>query len=258
MKLVDRADLPPSGRTQACATAPRPRTRGVFAALGGLLSVALAGGAAVAVAADSGLDETSWANLGPNVAAVSTDFDPSASAATRAKMRSPLLADGCVPIDTAADGARPVVQLVRVYMPLLEGTAARSSAYGYRIHPVTGEYSMHEGEDFQAPSGTPIYSIMDGVVVDVGWGGALGFRTVIRHIDTDGTEVESWYGHQIPSDTVAPGDVVEAGQQIGVVGSTGRSTGPHLHLEIHPAGGVVAPLPWLESHEAVFLGSECQ
>lgn len=90
----------------------------------------------------------------------------------------------------------------------------------------------HTGLDFAAPSGTPIMSIANGVVTSVGYEGAYGNQTIVTL--EDGTEV--WYCHQT-STNVSVGDNVIAGEVIGSVGSTGNSTGPHLHLEVRPGGG---------------------
>lgn len=104
--------------------------------------------------------------------------------------------------------------------------------------------SNHTGLDFAAPSGTPIVSIAAGTVTETGWAGAYGNRTVVTL--EDGTEV--WYCHQT-SVGVQAGQQVSSGQTIGTVGSTGNSTGPHLHLEVRPGGGdPVDPYAALEAH----------
>lgn len=92
--------------------------------------------------------------------------------------------------------------------------------------------NCHTGEDFSAPSGTPIYSVASGTVTEAGWDGAYGNKTVVTL--EDGTEI--WYAHQTDI-LVSVGTTVRPGQQIGTVGSTGNSTGPHLHLEVRPGGG---------------------
>lgn len=205
-------------------------------------------------------NEGSWAGLSSGSLADTGEFAESAGAASRAKLRTPILADSCLQMDTAADGARTTIKQKRVYYPILEGQFSTSSYYGYRVHPVTGAYKLHEGDDYQAPEGTPIYAVADGVVTEAGWSAGVGYKTVIQHTDTDGSMVESWYLHQQSgSQIVRVGQQVEAGERIGAVGSTGLSTGPHLHLEIHPQGGdSVAPSAWLQAHEAVFLGAECE
>ncbi|MEV4437190.1 M23 family metallopeptidase [Streptomyces sp. NPDC049585] len=98
----------------------------------------------------------------------------------------------------------------------------------------------HTGEDFAAPTGTPVRAVSGGTVTQAGWAGAYGYRVVLTL--GDGTEV--WYCHLssmvITSGKVGPGTV------IGRVGATGNVTGPHLHLEVRPGGGApVDPLSWL-------------
>ncbi len=92
--------------------------------------------------------------------------------------------------------------------------------------------SNHTGLDFAAPSGTPIVAVANGTITETGWAGSYGNHTV--QTLEDGTEI--WYSHQ-SSIGVKVGDSVSGGQQIGTVGSTGNSTGPHLHLEVRPGGG---------------------
>ncbi len=103
---------------------------------------------------------------------------------------------------------------------------------------------LHAGEDFAAPVGTPVHAISAGTVVFAGVEGGYGNKVEIRH--WDGTC--SWYGHLSKID-VTVGQKVQADQLIALTGDTGHSTGPHLHLEIHPnGGGPVDPLPWLRAH----------
>ena len=110
-------------------------------------------------------------------------------------------------------------------------------AGAFRLNDSFGQCSYlwancHTGEDFSAPSGTPILSVSGGVVTEAGWDGAYGYKTVVTY--EDGTEI--WYAHQTQI-LVSVGETVSPGQQIGTVGSTGNSTGPHLHLEVRPGGG---------------------
>lgn len=101
--------------------------------------------------------------------------------------------------------------------------------------------STHTGLDFAAPEGTPLVAVGPGTVESAAYDGAYGNLVVLR-LD-DGTVL--WYAH-LSSFTVSPGERVEAGQQLGALGSTGNSTGPHLHLEVHPPGsGAVDPAGWL-------------
>lgn len=100
--------------------------------------------------------------------------------------------------------------------------------------------STHGGQDFSANSGEPLVAVADATVTEVGDAGAYGLRTVLTL--ADGTEV--WYCHQTTA-TVTVGETVEVAETIGTVGSTGNSTGPHLHLEVRPAGGdPIDPMTW--------------
>ena len=104
--------------------------------------------------------------------------------------------------------------------------------------------STHTGLDFAAPEGTEIHSIGPGVVVSTAYDGAFGNKTVVK-LD-DGTVL--WYCHQNEFG-VQPGQQVKPGDLIGYVGSTGNTTGPHLHLEVHPGGGdAIDPEVWLPQH----------
>jgi murein DD-endopeptidase MepM/ murein hydrolase activator NlpD len=108
----------------------------------------------------------------------------------------------------------------------------------------------HDGVDFLPGFGAPIAAIADGVVTEVGNPeGALGVHVTIEHV-VDGQKVYSTYGHmQLGSMQLHVGDAVARGQVIGAVGSTGTSTGPHLHFEIElENGSTVNPLPWLAAH----------
>lgn len=114
-----------------------------------------------------------------------------------------------------------------------------SSGYGMRRHPVLGYNKMHKGTDFAAPTGTPIFAAGDGVVERQGWVGGYGNYIKIRHNDTYSTA----YGHMHRfGKGMKKGARVKQGQIIGYVGSTGRSTGPHLHYEVHKHGRQVNPM----------------
>ncbi|GAA4912178.1 M23 family metallopeptidase [Streptomyces coeruleoprunus] len=99
----------------------------------------------------------------------------------------------------------------------------------------------HTGLDLAAPTGTPANAVHGGTIKSAGWSGAYGYRIVLEL--EDGTEV--WYCH-LSSMTVSAGQTVQTGETIGRVGATGNVTGPHLHLEVHTAGGDgIDPLAWL-------------
>lgn len=113
------------------------------------------------------------------------------------------------------------------------------SGFGGRRHPILGYVRMHTGVDWSAPQGTPIIAAGNGVVEKAGWSGGYGRQTIIRHANG----YETSYNHQsaIAKD-VAPGARVRQGQVIGYVGSTGLSTGPHLHYELIVNGNKVDPM----------------
>jgi len=122
-----------------------------------------------------------------------------------------------------------------------------SSPFGMRVHPITGVYKLHTGTDLSAPCGTPIRAARDGVVVAAGWNSAYGWRTVVSHGAVDGVLLTTTYNHQTRLGT-AVGAEVGTGQVIGTVGSTGYSTGCHLHFELYVNAALVDPEPWLPAH----------
>jgi murein DD-endopeptidase MepM/ murein hydrolase activator NlpD len=116
---------------------------------------------------------------------------------------------------------------------LSAGFGASSSLWSHR----------HTGQDFAAPIGTKVFAAAAGTIVSAGYEGSYGNKIVVRH--EDGTE--TWYCHL--SRFEMTGGEVAAGQLIGRVGTTGNSTGPHLHFEVRPGGdGPVSPLPFLRRH----------
>jgi murein DD-endopeptidase MepM/ murein hydrolase activator NlpD len=137
----------------------------------------------------------------------------------------------------------------RVVFPLPAGKWTRTSGFGMRLNPVLGVLRLHAGVDLAAAAGTPVLATADGRVVVAKHASGLGNHVVIEH-SVSGHVVVSVYGHLLAdSHEVAVGDVVLAGQVIGRVGSTGNSTGPHLHFEIHPGGAAaraVDPTSWLD------------
>lgn len=102
----------------------------------------------------------------------------------------------------------------------------------------------HTGQDFAAPTGTPVKAVHGGTIKQAGWAGSYGYRTVLEM--DDGTQL--WFCHQ-SSITKSVGDTVRTGEVIGRVGATGNVTGSHLHLEVRPHGGdPINPMPWLHQH----------
>lgn len=130
---------------------------------------------------------------------------------------------------------------VMVWPIAMEGTYI-TSGYGNRLHPIQGVYKNHAGIDISGSNvnGTPVVAAADGVVTYAGWIGGYGNCIIINH----GSGIVSLYGHG--SETVATvGQVVKQGDIIMKVGSTGNSTGPHVHFEIRKNGEVVDPIPYL-------------
>jgi len=125
-----------------------------------------------------------------------------------------------------------------------------SDVFGPRIGGgCSGCSAMHDGIDFLPGAGTPILSIADGVVITVTSDGGLGNHVEVQH-NIGGELITSLYAHMLDgSMQVSVGQRVTAGQQLGAVGSTGQSTGPHLHLEMYGADGVrFDGLAWLNAH----------
>ena len=123
--------------------------------------------------------------------------------------------------------------------------ARLSSGYGMRTHPVLGRRKGHKGVDLAAPTGTPVYATADGTISRANWFSSYGKFISIEH----GADMQTRYAH-LSQIVVNAGDTVKKGELIGYVGSTGRSTGPHLHYEVRIAGQDVDPAPYMIEVEA--------
>ena len=145
-------------------------------------------------------------------------------------------------IDTTGGmvAAAPQIAAVSVPagMPLQD--AMLTSDYGMRTHPVLGGRRNHKGVDLAQPSGTPVYATADGIVAMAERYSSYGNYIQIEH----GGELQTRYAH-LSGYAVSAGEQVRKGQLIGFVGSTGRSTGPHLHYEVRVAGEAVDPRPYM-------------
>lgn len=119
--------------------------------------------------------------------------------------------------------------------------ASLTSGYGMRVHPVLGGRRQHKGVDLAEPMGSPVYATADGVVSKAEWFSSYGLFISLEH----GANIQTRYGH-LSQLNVAAGQMVKKGDLIGFVGSTGRSTGPHLHYEVRIAGTAVDPIPYLQ------------
>jgi len=141
---------------------------------------------------------------------------------------------------------RIAVQQIPLILPV-KSSYRLSSPFGVRKHPVTGKYRMHEGDDIAAPSGTPVYTTANGKVAFAGWAGGYGKMIKIRHPEG----FETRYAH-LSKIRVKKGQRVSQGERIGDMGSTGRSTGPHVHYEVRVGGKAVNPMKYIKAGRNVF------
>jgi murein DD-endopeptidase MepM/ murein hydrolase activator NlpD len=202
------------------------------------------------------LDIPGWQQMDPGAAAQAVEvsaypdryqnYQPVAEAILTALTR-PAGGGTSVPVDPA------IPETSRIVFPLPDGTWVRTSVFGWRTDPFTGERAFHSGTDYAAADGTPIYAVADGRVTVAEFSGGYGGLVVIEHT-VNGQRVASAYAHMWQSGIhVTAGETVAAGQHIGDVGSSGRSTGAHLHFEIRPggtSGAAVDADAWLIEHGA--------
>lgn len=146
---------------------------------------------------------------------------------------------------TAAPLARSSAVSIPTLVPVLS-SRAMSSGFGLRTHPIYGGLRAHKGVDLPAPTGTPIRATADGVVGKAERFGGYGLYVQLEH----GAALETRYGH-MSRIAVAEGQRVHKGDVIGYVGSTGHSTGPHLHYEVRLAGTAVNPLAYMQRDETL-------
>lgn len=130
-------------------------------------------------------------------------------------------------------------------------TATLTSNYGMRTHPVLGGRRSHKGIDLAQPTGTPVYATADGIVSKAERFGSYGNYIQIEH----GGEMQTRYAH-LSGYAIAAGEQVRKGQLIGFVGSTGRSTGPHLHYEVRIAGEAVDPTPYMVDTQLAYADNQ--
>lgn len=139
-------------------------------------------------------------------------------------------------LDAAAEVAKHAALAHSWQLPITHPVT--TSGFGYRWG------RLHAGEDFAVSIGTPLAAMSTGTVIFAGAESGFGILVQVRYWD----DTISYYGH-MSKVSVNVGDAVDPGQIVGLSGNTGHSTGPHLHLEIHPhSGQAVDPLPWLASH----------
>lgn len=177
-------------------------------------------------------------------------FDPDDPAIVSFSLREPTSANAggrrvhCVPDETFDGTVRAFFLTPTFRFPLPEATV--TSSFGMRKNPVTGRLLFHKGIDLAAPRGTPVYACSAGTVVFRGSDPIYGNYIIIRH---DGSR-ESLYGH-LSSIKIELHEKVKSGTIVGTVGSTGQSTGPHLHFEIHENGVPKNPAGFIKGNAPV-------
>jgi len=134
-------------------------------------------------------------------------------------------------------------------MPMV--AVAITSGFGMRDHPILHMRRQHQGIDLAAPRGTPVYATADGIVGMAQWYSSYGNYVQIEH----GGDMETRFGH-LTSFTVQAGDAVHKGDLIGYVGTTGRSTGPHLHYEVRVANVAVDPRPYMVPASEIVMADD--
>ncbi|KQV24632.1 M23 family metallopeptidase [Yonghaparkia sp. Root332] len=180
---------------------------------------------------------------GNGVAAIGSTLDEEQRALAAPRPQS-FSVSATVPIEPADRDDFTVTWSPPVVYPVGAG-APQTDGFGFRASPCAGCSNDHKGVDFTPGAGTPVASIADGVVTAVGFDGTYGMRVEIEHV-VEGQAVRSFSAHlQDGSVPLSVGDRVETGQIIGAVGSTGASTGAHLHFEVRIGGTPIDPVPWL-------------
>ena len=202
-------------------------------------------------AANSAAANTTAANAA-DVAQPLREAEGEGLAASDQRFRS--LFSSWTALDRISGPANPVeraVVSIPSRMPLMGSVL--TSSYGMRTHPVLGGTRKHTGIDLAAPTGTPVYATADGVVSRADWYSSYGLYISLEH----GASLQTRYAH-LSRLAVAAGDTVKKGDLIGYVGSTGRSTGPHLHYEVRVDGVAVNPIPYMMADERRFAETKSE
>lgn len=253
-------------RTAAAATAPMPATRPEvrrprsFRPAFSVLAMSFVGGMMIATSVPALAISATDAEPRASVYAPVEDtisLDPQTLDVASEAVLEPMSPGGYsveaapppITSEVAGLGSVSVVESDRIVWPVVDWSK-RASGFGPRSAPCSGCSTYHDGVDFNPGNGTPVMSVADGVVVlATEAGGGLGVNVEVQH-NIGGELVTTSYAHmQYGSLQVSEGQQVSAGQQIGLVGTTGQSTGPHLHLEMFGADGVrFDGFAWLSEH----------
>jgi murein DD-endopeptidase MepM/ murein hydrolase activator NlpD len=154
-------------------------------------------------------------------------------------------------LDTEGAGAPSEQPIVSVPSRMPLSGFRMTSDYGMRTHPVLGRRKHHKGVDLAAPTGTPVYATADGIIGRADRSRSYGLVIYVDH----GADLETRYAH-LSKLAVAKGERVRKGDLIGYVGSTGRSTGPHLHYEVRVDGLAVNPIPYMVETETQIAAAD--
>ena len=157
------------------------------------------------------------------------------------------------PLGALAAAPRYLPSSVSIPSRMPVNNATMTSGFGLRWHPVIGGRRQHKGVDLGQPIGTPVYATADGMVSKAEWFSSYGLFISLEH----GGNIQTRYGH-LSRLNVAAGQMVHKGDLIGYVGSTGRSTGPHLHYEVRIAGVAVNPIPYMQGTAQPVLAANSQ
>lgn len=242
IRAIEQAVIDPAGILNSIEQVVDVRSHNQMVALAGL-----------AVTADSQVTSitSELSGLGIRVTLPSESLSPTvSSSAVLEGVGGPLLApiaggnEFSIYVEDAAralddlDAARDAISTVPIAAPARQGRL--SSRFGNRRDPFTRRSAFHSGIDYAAPTGTPVYAPADGVVTAAGRAGGYGIRVEIDHPHGLSTR----FAH-LSRTLVSPGTQVRAGDQIGRIGSTGRSTGPHLHYEVRRGSRAIDPMPFV-------------
>jgi len=204
------------------------------------------------------LDIPGWQQMPEGTAAQAVEVSAYPDRYARFEPVAEAILDALTRTEPVSASASDVPESGRIVFPLPADTWTRTSGFGIRVHPITGERKLHTGVDLAAVAGTPIQAAADGKVAFAGPASGYGNLILIEH-SINGSVVASGYAHMYAEGIyVHIGDRVTAGEHIADVGSSGNSTGPHLHFEIRPGGASGAPVdpePWLAGHGAASVGS---